>query len=94
MKTYNMSSNSGGVIRYARAELGLSQSEFGDWLAEQVGHAVPYPISQVSDWECGRKSPRFKIRLACRELAARRAIDKIIPDGDDEDIRIIVDCQS
>jgi len=32
---------SGGVIRHARAELGLSQSEFGAWLAEQVGRAVP-----------------------------------------------------
>jgi len=85
----------GGVIRYARAELGLSQSEFGAWLAEQVGREIPYPISQVSDWECGRKSPRFNIRIACREIAARRAIDLIIPDGNDEDIiRIIVDCQS
>jgi len=86
--------NSGGVIRYARAGLGLSQSEFGAWLAEKVGREFPYPITQVSDWECGRKSPRLKIRLVCRELAARRAIDQIIPDGDDEDIRIIVECQS
>jgi len=88
-----VSVKTGGVIRYARAGLGLSQSEFGAWLAEKVGREFPYPITQVSDWECGRKSPRLKIRLVCRELAARRANAMMPPDAD-KAVRIIVECQS
>jgi len=60
-----------GVISVARAELGLSQSEFGAWLAERMGRADPFPASRVSEWEHGRRSPRRNVRQVCIPVSSK-----------------------
>jgi len=91
---------SGGIIRHARMYLGMTQMEFGIWLAKKTGRAIPVPKSRISEWENGIKSPRLNVRLVCRNLAANAALDKIKIANvlgemtDDKAIKIIVECQS
>jgi len=67
-----------GVVRAARAELGLSQAGFGAWLAEQTGRDHPYSYQQVSDWEAGRRRPRLNVRQACAPVAARAVAEMAV----------------
>ena len=61
----------GGVMHAARAALGLSQAEFGAWLAEQMGLPDPIPTSRVSEWENGKRSPRRNVREVCARRPLR-----------------------
>jgi len=81
----------GGMIRHARAELKLSQTRFGVWLAAKVGRDTPYVPQVISDWECGRKQPCLKVRRACKLLAARHGMRMLETDRSTD---IVIDCQS
>jgi len=89
------------LIKYTRAELVLSLSEFGTWLAKEVGRRQSYPRQQVCDWEHGRKSPRLKIRDVCAPVAARACVRDILTDlgmkVSDADVEfmsnLVIDCQ-
>jgi transcriptional regulator with XRE-family HTH domain len=85
----------GGIIRFCRKKLALTQEEFGSWLAHDLGRDRPYSQPQVAAWENGSRSPRLKVRIACRELAADLALE-IIDETEDveEAIRLIVESQS
>jgi len=85
---------SGGVIRYARARLGISQESFSRWLSDKMGKES-VRADLISKWELGARTPRMAPRLACREIAARAALEQIgVVDITDEDIAMIVDSQS
>ena len=58
------------IITVTRAALGLSQAEFGRWLAEQMGRDQPFSRQHVHGWESGQRSPRRNVRQACAKVAA------------------------
>jgi|GEM_PF-6320703 len=61
------------IISITRKQLGLSQSEFGEWLAKQKGvsRETPFPFQHISMMERGLRSPRKNIRQACAPIAAK-----------------------
>jgi len=68
------------LIAATRASLGFSQSEFGRWLAEQVGRNTPYPLQRISDYERGCKSPRKNIRDVCMPIVAGEIASNAVRD--------------
>ncbi len=59
------------LVAFTRRTLGLSQAEFGRWLAERLGREKPIPYQRVAEWERGERSPRLPIRRVCAPVAAR-----------------------
>lgn len=68
---------SGGIIRAARLQLGLSRKEFGILIAERVGRVTPYTPQMIYAWEKGLKMPRHNVREACADDAARLCVKEI-----------------
>ncbi len=58
------------IIHTARTALGLTQAEFGAWLAERMGRDRPIPDYRISEWERGVRSPRRNVREICAPIAA------------------------
>jgi len=68
------------LIAFTRAALGLSQAEFGVWLAERLGRDRPIPQPRVAEWERGERSPRRSVRRACAPIAARAVAEMATED--------------
>ncbi|MBL1319576.1 MAG: hypothetical protein COA63_000755 [Methylophaga sp.] len=58
------------LIKSTRATLDISQAKFGVWLAKEIGRALPFSESRISEWENGKYSPRKKVRDACMPIVA------------------------
>ena len=58
------------IVKAARQSVGITQAEFGMWLAERLGKDKPIPAQRVNEWENGIKSPRRNIREVCAPVAA------------------------
>jgi len=58
------------LIKATRKALGLSQAEFGRWVACKTGRDRPFPTQRVSEWECGVRSPRKNVRDVCLPVVA------------------------
>lgn len=61
------------MIKAARTSMGMSQSAFAKWLADQTGKETPYPIPNISNWENGKRMPNEPIRKVCWPIAAAYA---------------------
>ncbi len=58
------------IVKAARAALDMTQETFGVWLAGKTGRAEPFPVSRISEWEYGKRSPRKNVRDACLSVVA------------------------
>jgi hypothetical protein len=56
------------IVKTARTALGMSQSKFGVWLAEQVGRSEPFSVPRISEYENCRRDPNRTIRLECMRV--------------------------
>ncbi|MDX8400823.1 MAG: helix-turn-helix transcriptional regulator [Gallionellaceae bacterium] len=65
------------MIRETRRALGLSQTAFTVWLAENTGRDAACSQSRVSEWEKGRRTPSFEVRLACISISALACAEEI-----------------
>ena len=45
-----------------RASLGMSQAEFGQWLAQRLERERAYTGSEVSNWETGARGIPFAVQ--------------------------------
>lgn len=54
----------GKELALFRKSKGLKQSEFGGWLAEQLGQDRPYAPSEVSAWEKGHRPVSYAVQAA------------------------------
>jgi len=70
--------NKTNLIKTTRTALGISQEDFGRWLAEKVERSHPFSKQQVYAWEAGIKSPRKNIRNACNPIACEKIADDAI----------------
>ena len=68
---------SGGIVRAARLQLGLSRKDFGILIAERVGRINPYSPQMIYAWEKGLKMPRHNVRVACADDAAMLCVSEI-----------------
>ncbi len=78
------------IVAITRAELGLSQAEFGRWLAERLSKDRPIPWCRVSEWERGIRAPRLPVRKACAPVVADAAV-RMANAGDFDGLRRLVE---
>jgi len=81
------------VVSTARKALKLSQTEFGEWLAKELGRSEPIPFQRISDWENGRKSPRKNVRDICAPISAIYTAKELECADIETAAKKIVECQ-
>jgi len=68
------------IIMATRKALGLSQAEFGRWIAEKIGRKNAFPTQRISEWERGVRSPRKNVRDVCLPVVAGEIASDAIMD--------------
>ena len=66
------------LIRTAREALGLTQAEFGAWLAERLGLPAPIPQPRIAEWERGKRTPRPRVRREAARVAAKAVAERLV----------------
>jgi len=68
------------IIIATRNALGLSQIEFGRWVACKTGRDRPFPKQRISEWERGVRSPRKNVRDVCLPVVAGEIASEAVMD--------------